>query len=89
MAELTDEQLFEIGTERINMLLDFVASVHNLTYNEVADKLGINRGWFTRYRNGGFDKWGASAVFGVVHMLFETSPEMVFDWLTAEDIKRA
>ena len=85
MAKQNDN-LQEIATERIRRLVDFVADVYGLSYAELADALGINRGWFTRYRNGSIGDWGCKALFGLIDMCAAIDSKMLFDWLIPEGL---
>ena len=79
------ENWHEIGTERIRLLVEFVCSVYGLSHAELADALGKNRGWFTRYLNGSIADWGAMTLFGLVEMCAAIDGKMLLDWLTVED----
>ena len=80
----TTKHDFEKGTERINLLCEYVCSVHGWTYAELADELGCNRGWFTRMRNGGLGSWGWSTFVGLVELAAQIDTSMLFDWLCVQ-----
>lgn len=77
--------LQEIGTERMRMLTDFACSVYGLSHAELADLLGVNRGWFTRYYNGTIGNWGAQTLFSIVKMCAAIDRKRLLEWLTIED----
>lgn len=75
---------YELGTERLNQLTDFVCSMYGLSYAELADELGVNRGWFTRMRNGGFCEWRYGAVIGLIGMATRIDRKMLFKWVCVD-----
>ena len=89
MAEKTVERMPEetekISTERISMLTNLVCSAYGLSYDELADRLGVNRSWFTRYRNGGIRKWSSAAVVNLVDMAAAVDSDSILRWLFVED----
>lgn len=75
-----------LGTERINALVGFVCYAHGLTHHELADKFGIDRGWFTRCLKGGISMWPWTAVIGLVNLARSASDGKALEWLTADDL---
>lgn len=75
-AEWNDE-----ATKRLNMLIDLVCSAYGLDYNGLADAIGVNRGWFTRYRNGGMRKFGFMAVVRIVDMAGNLTRNELLPWV--------
>ena len=82
------EETEKIATERINMLTDLVCSAYGLSYNELADRLGVNRSWLTRYRNGGIRQWSSAAVVDLVDMAAVLDGDSILKWLFVEDSSR-
>lgn len=78
----TDE--YAIETERINLLADYVCSSYGLTYHELADALGVNRGRFTMMRKGGFGQWGFGAVVGLIKLAAKIDDRTLFGWIFDE-----
>ncbi len=78
------ESDFAIGTERINLLTDYVCGVYNLSYMELADKLGVYRPHFSRMRNAGIQEWTWTTVCGVCELAAKADASMVCAWLFDE-----
>lgn len=80
------EEARRLGTERINALVGFVCYAYGLTQHELADKLGIDRGWFMRYLKGGIGMWPWTAVINLADLARSANDAMVLDWFTASDL---
>lgn len=81
----TREDFDTIGTERINLLTDFVCSVYGLNNHELADKLGVNRGWLTRMRKGSIGDWSYLTVTGIAELALNIDAERLFAWICCEE----
>ena len=75
---------FTTNTERLNQLTEYVCSVYGWSYAELADKLGVNKSYFTRMRNGGFGAWGYTAFCNLIDVAVDIDKTRLIDWLTVQ-----
>ena len=81
---LDKERIYEVGTERVNLLTDFVCGVYGLSYLELADKIGVYRPHFARMLNAGLNGWGVNTLFKVVDLAAQVDSHMLMAWIFDE-----
>ena len=79
MARITDE-----ANEFMGVLVEYVCYAYQVDYNGLADMLGIDRGWFTRYRNAEFSNKGAGTTFKLIELAANVSQKQLIGVLFEE-----
>lgn len=63
----------EHANKTIAALIEYLCVVHKTDYNGLADLIGCNRRWFTRYRNAEFRKKGAATTLKLINLATSVS----------------
>ena len=58
----------ENSNELMTVIIDYCCPAYQTDYNGLADLIGCNRGWFTRYRNAEFGKKGVNTTFKLIEL---------------------
>ena len=58
----------EQSNEFMNDIIEYCCRAYRVDYNGLADLIGCNRGWFTRYRNAEFGKKGHDTTVAILKL---------------------
>ena len=68
----------ETENKRIETLIEYLCIAYQTDYNGLADLIGCNRGWFTRYRNASFGDKGVNTTMELVKLAANVSGKRLF-----------
>ena len=74
----------ETANKRIETLIDYLCFAYQTDYNGLADLIGCNRGWFTRYRNASFGDKGVNTTMELVRLAANVDGKRLFSAVFAE-----
>lgn len=74
----------ERSNEFISIIIEYLCRAYQTDYNGLADMIGCNRGWFTRYRNAEFGQKGFDTTFALVKLAESVSGKQLLDVLLGE-----
>ena len=58
----------EDSNEFMSVVIDYLCRAYQTDYNGLADLIGCNRGWFTRYRKADFGKKGCVTTMALLKL---------------------
>lgn len=80
MAHISDK-----SNEIMKTVIEYVCYTYRVDYNGLADMLGMNHGWFTRYRNADFEDKGFNTTFALIRLAASVNEEQLVMALSDEE----
>lgn len=74
----------EESNEFMAVIIEYLCRAYQTDYNGLADLIGCNRGWFTRYRNADFLDKGVNTTMALLELAANVNRKQLFDALFNE-----
>lgn len=75
---------YEQSNEFLNIIIEYLCRAYQTDYNGLADLIGMNRGWFTRYRNAGYLDKGVNTTMALLKLATSVDMKQLMNVLFSE-----
>ena len=80
------EYNYEIANRYVDTLIDYCCMAYQVDYNGLADMIGCNRGWFTRFRKASFGEKQSTIVISIVRLAEKVNGAQIIGALFGEAV---